>query len=122
VSGSYDALLVRMGSDQQVAPYYITHLPRGPHKLESPLKHGDTLTLGYGSGGTAPFTYPITPGRAVDVGFLKIYLSTKAFDLSGIAQGTAFAQDRANAPWYHKPCETWDTILIPVIQRRRLSW
>ena len=66
-----------------------------------------------------PFAYRVTAGRDVDVGFLKIYLSTKAFDLSGIAQGTAFTQDRAPVAWRNRTIETWDTILIPVIQHRK---
>ena len=103
-------------------PYYLTHCPSGPHRLEPPLKKGSSLSLGYGRAGERPFTYPIRPGRDIDVGFLKIYLSTKAFDLSGIAQGSLLALTKARAsggPWEPPIVETWDTILIPVIQRRR---
>ena len=78
-------------------------------------------SLGYGSGGVEPFTYVATPGHDIDIRFLKIYLSTKAFDLSGIAQASAFAQARANANWRARPIVTWDMILILVIQRRSPS-
>lgn len=74
------------------------------------------------SGGVEPFTYVVTgPVHDIDIGFLKIYLSTKAFDLSGIAQASTFAQARANANWCARPIVTWDAILIPVIQRQSPS-
>lgn len=101
-------------------PYYTTDFANGPHPLEPPLKRGGTLTLGYGSGGVPPHTYPIRQGHDTDVGFLKIYLSTKAYDLSGITQDGAFTLDQSRAPnrWRHRVVDTWDTLLIPVIQRR----
>jgi len=99
--------------------YYTTDCANGPHlTLEPPLKSGGTLTLGYGSGGEIPHTYPIRQGYDTDVGFLKIYLSTKPYDLSGIKQRGIFSQSRSPVPWCQRSVETWDTILIPVIQRR----
>lgn len=106
--------------DFAISSYYTTHCPSGPHTLESPLKGGGVLPLGYGSGGAETFTYTINQGHDIEVGFLKIYLSTKPFDLSGIAQGSALTQIRGPERWQRPPpSETWDTILIPVIQRRR---
>lgn len=101
-------------------PYYTTDCANGPHPLEPPLKSGGTLTLGYGSGGVPPHKYPIRKGHDTDVGFLKIYLSTKPCDLSGITQDDAFTQTRAPGRWSpDRLVDTWDTILIPVIQRRK---
>jgi hypothetical protein len=104
-------------------PYYTTDCANGPHLiLEPPLKSRGTLTLGYGSGGVPPHKYPIRQGHDTDVGFLKIYLSTKPCDLSGITQDDAFSQTRAPSRWNHRLFDTWDTILIPVIQRRKLGY
>jgi len=102
-------------------PYYVTHCPSGEHnKLESPLKNQGELTVGYGPGGWAPFVYRLKNGRDLDVGFLKIYLSTQPVDLSGIQQGSAFSETRYGSPWrsLNQPQELWGTIVIPIIQRR----
>jgi hypothetical protein len=105
-------------------PYYITNCPSGEHcKLESPLKGHGELCVGYGSGGWKPFAYELQKGRNLDVGFLKIYLSTQPVDLSGIKQQSAFlGEPRVTKEWQPEPPEdAWDTILIPIIQRRNPS-
>jgi hypothetical protein len=101
-------------------PYYTTHCPSGGHsELESPLKGNGELCVGYGSGGWKPFSYELQKGRNVDVGFLKIYLSTRPVDLSGIQQESAFeGEPRTPKEWHPEPQDAWDTILIPIIQRR----
>ena len=105
-------------------PYYSTDCANGPYPLEPPLKRGSTLTLGYGSGGVPPHTYAIRQGHDTDVGFLKFYLSTKPYDLSEITQDCPFTFNQTRAPgnWQPRPVETWDTILIPVIQRRNSEY
>jgi len=101
-----------------IVPYYTTQCPSDKHALEHPLKGEGELTVGYGSGGWPPFVYQIHKGRDLDVGFLKIYLSTQPVDLSGIKQGSAFSETRSGTPWSAPPGEFWDTIIIPIIQRR----
>jgi hypothetical protein len=54
----------------------------------------------------------------LDVGFLKIYLSTQPVDLSGIQQQSAFLENRTGKEWHQEPQDAWDTVLIPIIQRR----
>jgi hypothetical protein len=102
-------------------PYYITHHPSGGYKPEPPLKAHGELTIGYGSAETPrPFVYEIPRGRDLDVGFLKIYLSTEAIDLSDIHE--AFSETRSCTPiWRPQPQNLLGTILIPIIQRRRQS-
>jgi hypothetical protein len=103
-------------------PYNITHLRSEEHKLEPPLKGQGELTCGYGSTEWPPYVYQLSPGRDLDVGFLKIYLSTEAVDLSDIPQGSAFTETRRSAPvWHPQPLNLLGTIIIPIIQRRRQS-
>jgi len=99
--------------------YCHTNSPGGEHnKLESPLKGNGELCVGYGSGGWEPLAYEIREGQDLDVGFLKIYLSTQPVDLSGKAQQSAFPENRGATAWRPEPQDVWDTILIPIIQRR----
>ena len=104
-------------------PYYLTNCPSGEHcKLESPLKSNGELCVGYGSGGWKPFSYELKQGQDLDVGFLKIYLSTQPVDLSGIQQESAYlGEPRTSAVWHPEPQDAWDTILIPIIQRSKPS-
>ena len=99
-------------------PYYTTNCLSGGHELESPLKGNGELCVGYGSGGWKPFGYELQEGQNLDVGFLKIYLSTQPVDLSGIQQQAAFlGEPRTTTDWHLKQQDAWDTILIPIIQR-----
>ena len=103
-------------------PYYTTNCPGGDHsKLASPLKSNGELCVGYGSGGAPPYIYHIRKGQYLDVGFLKIYLSTQPIDLSGIQQKPAFLETHTVTPWHWEPQDAWDTILIPIILRRNQS-
>ena len=99
--------------------YYTTTCPGGEHsRLESPLKGNGELCVGYGPGGWPPLAYEIRKGQDLDVGFLKIYLSTQPVDLSRIEQQSAFLENRGATVWRPEPQDVWDTILIPIIQRR----
>ena len=92
----------------------------GKFKLDSPLKEsGGTLTIGYGAGGAEPFSYFLREGQDVDVGFLKFFFATKPVDLSKIPQPSPFIPRRAGKQQEKEVVETWGTILIPVVQRRR---
>lgn len=97
-------------------PYCTTNRP---YKPEPPLKSQGELAVGYGSWGVSPFTYLVPLGRDLDVGFLKIYLTTEAVDLSDIQQSSPFHETRRSAPvWHPRPQNLLGTILIPIIQRR----
>lgn len=90
--------------------------------------NGSAFTIGYGAGGVPPVTYWLQyDNQDIDVGFLKVILTTKAIDLSGIPQESPFTNSRHYVPWSHPSEEftlkglphTWHTMIVPVIQRRR---
>lgn len=100
------------------APYYESP-SSGSYALDVPLKaHGGTLTIGYGTGGASPFSYYLRYPQTIDVGFLKLFLSTKPIDLSNISQSTPFEDSRGSVDVSKNLGDIWGTILIPVIQRR----
>ena len=88
--------------------------------------------MGYGDSGTVPHTFFLREEQDVDVGILKLYLSKEQVDLSDVAQSSPFdsdsdsieahPQDKARgtrkAPIKLAARSLWDTILVPVVQRR----
>ena len=110
-----------------LASYYQPPIARGI--VDLPLKGHQYLRVGYGDSGTVPHTFFLREDQNVDVGILKLFLSTKPMDLSDIAQSSPFDSIGARyitAPRVKMKGPTklrflWDTILIPVVQRRRCA-
>ena len=82
--------------------------------------------MGYGDSGTVPHTFFLRDEQNVDVGILKLFLSRKQVDFSDVAQSSPFVPigarnidpARAKGP---KLRFLWDTVLVPVVQRRAES-
>lgn len=81
------------------------------------------LPIGHGSSGARPFKYFLRESdQSLDVGFIKIFISTSRSELADIAQpsplqltaGTARSSDFVD----FRTVAAWDTVLIPVVQRR----
>ena len=96
--------------------------------VEPPLKGERHLTVGYGDSGWVPHKFFLREGQSVDVGILKLFLSRKQVNLSHVAQSSPF-QVKAVSTGSRGSTEVvlpeptnfplpWDTIEIPVIQRR----
>ena len=84
--------------------------------------------MGYGDSGWVPHKFCLREKQNVDVGILKLFLWEKRVDTSDVAQLSPFdsgrslspiskAPIRKSVPW-EAPKEHWDTILVPVVQRR----
>jgi hypothetical protein len=98
----------------------LSHLPPvSDYKVDPSLPDKGSITLGYGSGGGAPLDFTLAKGRDVEVGFLKLFLSTDHVDLSDIEQTSPFASarpiGRAELPTMPK---LWDSILVSVVIRK----
>ncbi|PPQ85563.1 hypothetical protein CVT25_006733, partial [Psilocybe cyanescens] len=101
----------------RVVSLYETSGPTG-YLVESPLKSGGFLTFGYGSSGVPPHTYKLDHEDG-NVDFLKIFFTTRAIDISKVSHPSPFQRARAPVA-YNTRCTDrgWDTLLIPIIQRR----
>ncbi|KAI0312608.1 hypothetical protein OF83DRAFT_1145252 [Amylostereum chailletii] len=82
-----------------------------------------SLTVGYGSGGVAPWGCFLRDGQELDVGYFKLFLSTKPVDLSSIPQASPFPGSRAREAAQHRSppkdkldTKYSDTIMIAVVQ------
>ncbi len=92
-------------------------------KMDPSMKPKQSLRIGYGSGRATPRIYLLQEGQSSDIGFVKVFLSTEAVDLSHIPQpcpfdgpdkGMAMKTDR------HIPCE-WSALTFSVKQWRGRS-
>ncbi|KAK0187315.1 caspase domain-containing protein [Armillaria mellea] len=63
-------------------------------RRDSSLTTNPSLTIGYGASGMDPRSYRLREGQNVDVGFLKLFVSTDYVNLSGIAQKSPFEKSR----------------------------
>ncbi|KAA1472264.1 hypothetical protein DENSPDRAFT_170741 [Dentipellis sp. KUC8613] len=102
--------------DLSIQSYFET--PTAIGKVDAPLQPKQSLTIGYGSGGAAPYEYYLADGQDIDVGFLKLFLSSEHVDLSHIPQASPFTDGRGGKPSAVKTEAVWDTILVPIIQHR----
>lgn len=91
----------------------------GKFQIDLPLPLGGSLTLGYGIRNSGPFNYLLRDGQDVDVGFLKLFLTTEPLDFSDMAQASPFRRDsRVAMHCQARISAVWDTILVAVVQRR----
>ena len=101
-------------------PYYQP-ASAGPKGNFESIRPNGSLTIGYGSGGARAHSFYLHDGQDVDVGYLKLFLSTEYVDYSHVPQDSPFLLD-ARVHRESKPKHRiWDTMLIPIIQRREIE-
>ncbi|KAJ6535024.1 caspase domain-containing protein [Mycena capillaripes] len=113
-------------SDLSISPLYVPPHAKESNVFPSIPGDGKTLTIGYGTGGwpAISFKLPTLPnGRLadVDIGFLKLFISTKYVDCSEMEQQSPFGNFRGIVVRREYRSEVWDTIKIPVVLRRKAA-
>ncbi|PVF91863.1 hypothetical protein CPB86DRAFT_820144 [Serendipita vermifera] len=115
----YASLFYFDNCDFSITPYTRPPTSRGRVDAPLPPKGPDGIfTIGYGSGGIPPLLYTLREGQSLDVGFLKLFLSTEPAQLSSIVQPSPFTTDRMAAFKRPKVSGCWHTVLIPLVQRK----
>jgi hypothetical protein len=94
--------------------------PTSGAKIDPPLLPNSSVTIGYGDGGGVPYCYFLRENQDIDIGHLKLFLSTEYVDLSHVPQHSPFASVPHLGAVINKTQQIWDTILIPVVQRRMM--
>ncbi|KAI0314211.1 hypothetical protein OF83DRAFT_464327 [Amylostereum chailletii] len=82
----------------------------------APLRPHEELTIGYGTGGTAPYKWYLPPGQDHDISFIKLFFSGEPMDLSDIQQASPFSGTRARMAMPQRARGVWDTVTIGVKQ------
>ncbi|KAG6910102.1 hypothetical protein DXG01_013155 [Tephrocybe rancida] len=118
----YVALFYFDFSDLSIVPYYLPKT--GQADFSIPRKN--TLSVGFGDSGWPPCTYFLREGQRVDVGFLRLYISTKYVDFHRILQESPFSREghgltRGTVSSKKKLEERWGALTIPIVQRRVAS-
>ncbi|KZV77213.1 hypothetical protein PENSPDRAFT_679412 [Peniophora sp. CONT] len=106
-------------STLEISSYYEP--PTGDVKPPLPAAMEHAIPLNFGDAGARPLTFSLPAGQSIDVGFIRIFVSTHNSDLSGIAQKSVIEQCRAAvtenpSDWTYQP-EMWGAVTIPVVQR-----
>jgi hypothetical protein len=108
-----------------LASYYMPPTATSTSKVDPPLGPNGSLPIGYGVGGSPPSRYHLKPNQILDVGYMKLFISTHAVDLSSICQPSPCSgKDPPQASRKLYPLELedeipaiWDVITVAVIQR-----
>ncbi len=77
------------------------------------------MTVGYGASGTVAKRYAPRPGQDVDVGFLKLFVTTKYVDLSGIVQKSPFGEGHATYEAAVEIQHQYYTMCVTIVQTRK---
>ncbi|KIM25682.1 hypothetical protein M408DRAFT_331034 [Serendipita vermifera MAFF 305830] len=106
-------------SDLSITSYFQP--PASGSKVDPPLLPYQSLTIGYGAGGTQPLSYSLGKERPIDVGFIKVFTSTEQVDLSAVPQASPFPRNNRGVgpPKVKPPRKQWNTTLITVVQRKQ---
>ncbi|CAG8702526.1 5407_t:CDS:2, partial [Acaulospora colombiana] len=103
----------------------------GTKDEDAPLQPGGTFTIGYGTGGKAPWSHFVQDqgdtlgGRALRDGqdtalsIFKLFFTTKPWDLSSFEQKSPFTEEYRGTKRENLTQEDeWDTLSIPVVIKR----
>ena len=96
--------------------HWMSDASQGP-----PFLTGCSFTIGYGNDGGLPLCYELPRGIDVDVGFLKVYFTTKPIDLRYLEQESPFNDLRHSELSFEEMQlvdveDQWGTITCAVVQ------
>ncbi|KAF8170849.1 caspase domain-containing protein [Mycena galopus ATCC 62051] len=92
-------------------------------KVDVSLPAKGSVTIGFGACGAPGWNYFLREGQTVDVGFLKLFISTEYVDYSSILQKSLLDEepdeglDESRAGRREMRSSIWDTLTIPMVQK-----
>ncbi|THU94293.1 hypothetical protein K435DRAFT_900628 [Dendrothele bispora CBS 962.96] len=115
----YASLLYFDFSDLSIDPHFLPPTAKNG-VIEMPLPAKGSLTIGYGSSGTPPYGFSVRERQDVDVGALKLFLSTDYVDYGTIAQKSPFEDHRGGKKmWKPSKRSLWDSMTVIIVQRKK---
>ncbi|KAF9474960.1 hypothetical protein BDN70DRAFT_884284 [Pholiota conissans] len=100
LGAGHGRLISNMEIQQFLQPSPTTE-PNGPNNsvqlkigVDGPLPPKAHLTIGYGNGGCKPWSFYVPDGKSKDVGFLRLFLSTRPANFQNIVQRSPFEESR----------------------------
>ncbi|THU90069.1 hypothetical protein K435DRAFT_864623 [Dendrothele bispora CBS 962.96] len=114
----YASLLYFDFSDLSIDPHFLPPTAKNDI-IETPLPAKGCLTIGYGSSGTPPYGFSVRDRQDVDVGALKLFLSTDRVDHGAIAQKSPFEDHRGGKKRKPSKRSLWDSMTVIIVQRKK---
>ncbi|KAF8584894.1 hypothetical protein K439DRAFT_1633170 [Ramaria rubella] len=120
----YPYLFYFDASDQSIESYYVAST--GKQRVDPPLRAGSEHTVGFGAGGEVPFAFTLREGEDLDIGFLKLFLTTLPMDFDSLCQPSPFDNSRGRVPRTdvirklkdsQRETEDWSTVITAIVQR-----
>lgn len=105
----------------QLASYYTGRAATSA-QVDAPLCPKGSFPIGYGASGSPPSKFRLEQNQTLDVGYIRLFISTCAVDISNIAQPSPFTSAGRGG---HKkkvtllPRPLWDVITVAVVQRQK---
>lgn len=119
----YASVFFFSASDFEITPYYEQPMTANNTANNSKLPcipRGQDLAIGHGPSAWPAWQYGLGSDEDIDVGFIKIFLSTRPVQLSYLRQNSAFSSSRSSHQVLDPVEFSWCTISIPMVQRRKL--
>jgi hypothetical protein len=85
---------------------------------DPPLPKRSELTIGFGDGGAAPWQFHLNDDEDMDVGFLKVFLTTSPAEFSSVAQDPFGPTSRHPLPPSNN-VDLWGSITATILQMRQ---
>lgn len=103
-------------------PCYLAPNSNSSNIAEGPLSpDSPALGVGHGSDDAVPFSYSLPDGKDIDVGYLKLFLTTTWLDMSWISQGYPFVESKRDDEKVREEMlrsNVCDAVTVAVVQRR----
>ncbi|KZV76182.1 hypothetical protein PENSPDRAFT_474063 [Peniophora sp. CONT] len=106
-------------STLEILEFYSPSVTSGTEEPLLPPGMQQALPLNYGDAGGMPLAFEIPPGQEKDGGFLRIFLSTRYTDMSGIAQKPVVRPGKVKGAYVERYLvdvpDIWDAITLAVV-------
>jgi hypothetical protein len=105
-------------------PLHLAPLgPAGNQRVDPLLLPRSTFPVGYGDGGTQPWSFWLPKTVNTDVTYFKLFVTTKPADFSFLCQESPFGGDFAGRGTHKKPRQVmqpdvWGTVMVTVVQQQ----
>ncbi|KIJ36089.1 hypothetical protein M422DRAFT_179848, partial [Sphaerobolus stellatus SS14] len=103
-----------------INPWYQSHTAERFVTDPTIPKNGGSIPIGYGASGVSPYKFSLEDNVQIEIGFLKLYLTSTNVDLACIRQDSLFSGDRRKGQQVkaYLP-QISGFIFFKLIQRRR---
>lgn len=101
-----------------IEDWYLGPLGVDGGNTDPPLPRRSKLTIGFGDGGATPWQFHLNDDEEMDIGFLKLFLTTSPADFSSVAQDP-FGPMRRLPTRQLNGVDLWGSAMSTILQIRQ---